>query len=160
MAIGRHRARQIAPEALGWVRPIGWLLAPFAFPMALVGKTMRRWLAERSQGARRQMTEKEVEYVVEAAEQSGAVDAVSNEMLQNVIDLKEMTAREIMVPRTQIVALDIQHALRQGRGAHERGGPLAGAALRRADRQRGRGAGHQDLFRVATQPEGKGPSAR
>ena len=53
------------------------------------------------------MTEKEVEYVVEAAEQSGAVDAVSSEMLQNVIVLKELTAREIMVPRTQIVALDI-----------------------------------------------------
>lgn len=155
VAIGRHRARQIAPRALGWVRPIGWVLAPFAFPMALVGKAMRRWLAERSQEHVGEMTEKEVEYVVEAAEQSGAVDAVSSEMLQNVIDLKEMTAREIMVPRTQIVALDIHT-------------PFDAAVQRMSDEGHSRVPLFEgqidnvvgvlvtkDLFRVATQPPGK-----
>ncbi|TAK26867.1 MAG: HlyC/CorC family transporter [Myxococcaceae bacterium] len=156
VAIGRHRARQIAPEALGWVRPIGWLLAPFAFPMALVGKTMRRWLAERSQEHVGEMTEKEVEYVVEAAEQSGAVDAVSSEMLQNVIDLKEMTAREIMVPRTQVVALDIhtpfdKAVARMSEEGHSRV-PLFEGQI---DNVVGVLV-TKDLFRVATQPEGKG----
>lgn len=155
VAVGRQRARQIAPTALGWVRPIGWVLAPFAFPMALVGRAMRRWLAEGSQEHVAEMTEKEVEYVVEAAEQAGAVDAVSGEMLQNVIDLKELTAREIMVPRTQVVALDIHT-------------PFEAAVARMAEEGHSRVPLYdgqidnvvgvlvtKDLFRVATTPAEK-----
>ena len=106
-ALGRHRARQIAPLALGWMRPLGWVLAPIAQPMAVAGRAAKRWLAEQGQEHVAEMTEKEVEYVVEAAEQSGAVDKASGEMLQNVIDMIETTAKEIMVPRTQIVSLDV-----------------------------------------------------
>lgn len=156
VAVGRHRARQIAPTALGWVRPIGWVLAPFAFPMALMGRVMRRWLSERSQEHVAEMTEKEVEYVVEAAEQAGAVDAVSGEMLQNVIDLKELIAREIMVPRTQVVALDIHTPFdaavaRMSEEGHSRV-PLY-------DGQIDNVVGvlvTKDLFRVATTPKDKG----
>ena len=156
VAVGRHRARQIAPAALGWVRPIGWVLAPFAFPMALVGKAMRRWLAERSQEHVAEMTEKEVEYVVEAAEQSGAVDAVSSEMLQNVIDLKELTAREIMVPRTQVVALDVHTDFDK---AVERMSDEGHSRVPLYDGQIDNIVGvlvTKDLFRVATQAPGKG----
>lgn len=155
VAVGRHRARQIAPTALGWVRPIGWLLAPFAFPMALVGRSVRRWFAERSQEHVGEMTEKEVEYVVEAAEQSGAVDAVSSEMLQNVIDLKELTAREIMVPRTQVVALDIHTPFER---AVERMSEEGHSRVPLYDGQIDNVVGvlvTKDLFRVATQPPGK-----
>ena len=156
VAVGRHRARQIAPAALGWVRPIGWVLAPFAFPMALVGRAMRRWLSERSQEHVAEMTEKEVEYVVEAAEQSGAVDAVSSEMLQNVIDLKELTAREIMVPRTQVVALDIHTPFDK---AVERMSEEGHSRVPLFDGQIDNVVGvlvTKDLFRVATTPAGKG----
>ncbi len=102
----RMRARAIAPGALRWIRPLTLALSPFAALLAAAG----RWTARRmdahgtDEGA--SVTEKEVEYVVEAAQRAGAVDEDSREMVENIFELKGRTARELMVPRMKMVILD------------------------------------------------------
>ncbi|MEZ4407976.1 MAG: hemolysin family protein [Polyangiales bacterium] len=108
VTVGRRWARVIAPRALRFARPVTALLAPIAAPMLLLARWASRRMAVRRPSEPPSMTEREVEYVVEAAQESGAVDPVSSQMLQNVFDVKQRTAREIMVPRTQIVALDAE----------------------------------------------------
>ncbi len=111
ITMGRRRAWSVVPGALSYIRPLAWLLIPVAAPLAAAG----RWAAARiTDGATVEpptVTGKEVEYVVEQAQNSGAVDPLSSEMLQNVFSLKDHVARDIMVPRTQMVAMEINTPL-------------------------------------------------
>jgi putative hemolysin len=111
VSIGRRRARAIAPRALSWMRPIALLLAPFAAPLAAVGHWVSARLRERASLEPPPVTEKEVEYVVEEAQSVGAVDPLSSQMLQNVFEIKNRSARDVMVPRTRIVALEVNTPL-------------------------------------------------
>ncbi len=111
VSVGRRRARAIAPRALSWMRPIALLLAPFAAPLAAVGELVSSRLRDRKTLEPPPLTEKEVEYVVEEAQSAGAVDPLSSRMLQNVFEIKNRTARDIMVPRTRIVALEVNTPL-------------------------------------------------
>jgi putative hemolysin len=111
VSIGRRRARSIAPRALSWMRPIALLLAPFAAPLAAVGEWVSARLRERASLEPPPVTEKEVEYVVEEAQSVGAVDPLSSQMLQNVFEIKNRSARDIMVPRTRIVAMEVNTPL-------------------------------------------------
>lgn len=111
VSIGRRRARTIAPRALSWMRPIALLLAPFAAPLAAVGQWVSARMSERASFEPPPVTEKEVEYVVEEAQSVGAVDPLSSQVLQNVFEIKNRTARGIMVPRTRIVALEVNTPL-------------------------------------------------
>jgi CBS domain containing-hemolysin-like protein len=111
VTIGRRRARAIAPRALVWMRPLALSLAPFAAPIGAAGRWVSSKLTETISYEPMPVTEKEVEYVVEEAQSSGAVDPMSSQMLQNVFGLKSLTAREIMVPRTRVVAMEVSTSL-------------------------------------------------
>jgi CBS domain containing-hemolysin-like protein len=117
VTFGRGRAARIAPRALFWSRPLLLLFAPVALPMQRVGLWAARQLREGGAADDSQVTEREVEYVVEQAQSAGTVDPMSSAMLQNVFDVKSQSARDVMVPRTQIVALEqntsIAEALRR-----------------------------------------------
>lgn len=108
VTLGRGRARHIAPRALLWSRPLLLVLAPVALPMQALGAWARRRVGERASDDAPAVTEREVEYVVEQAESAGAVDPVSSEMLHNVFEVKSLTARDVMVPRTKMVAIEAQ----------------------------------------------------
>lgn len=49
----------------------------------------------------------ELRYLVDQAKESGAVDSAEFDIIQNAFDFSERTARQIMVPRTQVVAIDV-----------------------------------------------------
>lgn len=80
-------------------------------PIGAAGRWVSSKLTETISYEPTPVTEKEVEYVVEEAQSSGAVDPMSSQMLQNVFGLKSLTAREIMVPRTRVVAMDVTTSL-------------------------------------------------
>lgn len=48
----------------------------------------------------------ELRYLVDQAKESGTVDSAEFDIIQNAFDFSERTARQIMVPRTQVVAID------------------------------------------------------
>lgn len=108
ITLGRGRAWHIAPRALFWSRPLLLGLAPVAWPMQALGSWARARVGGRPPADATTVTEREVEYVVEHAESAGAVDPVSREMLHNVFEVKSRTARDVMVPRTKMVALEAQ----------------------------------------------------
>lgn len=48
----------------------------------------------------------ELRYLVDQAKESGTVDSAEFDIIQNAFDFSERTARQIMVPRTQVVSID------------------------------------------------------
>lgn len=49
----------------------------------------------------------ELQLILEQGKESGALDSTEHEMIQNVFDFKDRVVKNIMVPRTQIAALEI-----------------------------------------------------
>jgi len=105
-SVARSQAWRLAAPALAVTRPLELLMLPMAAPLAWLGRRIHR---ESAAGARSQssaVSEREMEYLVEEAENAGTIDARRGEMMQRVLELKDRSARDVMVPRTNINAID------------------------------------------------------
>lgn len=49
----------------------------------------------------------ELQYIIEQSKESGAIKASEHELIKNVFNFNLITARQIMVPRTSITAIDV-----------------------------------------------------
>ncbi len=90
--------------------PIGNLLVTLmspllAIPMRLSDSANNRNLVT--------ITEDELKSLVEAGQAAGILEADESEMIQNVFELGETVAREIMVPRVDMLMLDVNTPLEQ-----------------------------------------------
>ncbi len=104
--LARRRPERIGALALLFLHPLEWLLAPLADPLAVVGRAVGRRVPKlRSVDPR--ITETEVEWAVSEGEKAGAIANEPAEMIRKVLDFKDLTAREIMVPRRHILGVEL-----------------------------------------------------
>ena len=109
--LARRRPERAAALALSVLRPLEWALAPLADPLALLGRAVgRRGPKVSTVDAR--ITETEVEWAVSEGERAGAIAKAPAEMIRKVLDFKDLTAREVMVPRRHILGVELSSPLR------------------------------------------------
>jgi CBS domain containing-hemolysin-like protein len=104
--LARRRANRIGLKLLRWSRPLELLLAPLALPVLLVARTTER-IAKEAEPVPTHIAEREVEHMLEKREVEGALPEGQAELLMNVLEFKDTMAREVMVPRTRMVAVDV-----------------------------------------------------
>jgi CBS domain containing-hemolysin-like protein len=108
--LARRRPERAGALALLFLRPLEWILIPLADPLAVVGRAVgRRVPRERTVDAR--ITETEVEWAVSEGERAGAIANGPAEMIRKVLDFKDLTAREVMVPRRHILGIELSTPL-------------------------------------------------
>jgi CBS domain containing-hemolysin-like protein len=49
--------------------------------------------------------EKEIQSIINAGEESGLIDPQSGEMIQSILEFRDTIVREVMIPRTEVVAI-------------------------------------------------------
>jgi CBS domain containing-hemolysin-like protein len=106
----RRRPEYAAGLALGYLRPLELLLLPLADPLAVIGRAVRRRVPK-SRKVDARITETEVEWAVSEGEKAGSIANGPAEMIRKVLDFKDLTAREVMVPRRLIVGIEAGTAL-------------------------------------------------
>jgi len=57
--------------------------------------------------------EDEIQSIIDVGESQGLIDEKSGEMIQSIFDLRETVAREVMVPRTEIVAISSDESIEE-----------------------------------------------
>jgi CBS domain containing-hemolysin-like protein len=101
-------ARWLLPGLLvfAWItRPAVWLVQGTSdFVLRLFG-------VERSAGEENVHSPEELRILVEQAQEGGAIEAQDADMIDAVLEFSEKTAREVMTPRTDIVALPLEATL-------------------------------------------------
>ncbi len=102
-----RRATGLALPMLAKLRVLELLFAPFAVPLVAVGGLIDRAFPPRPEDDPERVTEADVENLIEQGEEVGSITQDHAAMLRAVLDFHDMVAREIMVPRTQMVAIDI-----------------------------------------------------
>jgi putative hemolysin len=108
-----RRATGIAIPLLARMRPVELFFAPFAVPLVAVGSLLDRVLPPRPEDDPERITEADVEQLIEQGEEVGSITQDHAAMLRAVLDFHDMTSREIMVPRTQMVAIEIETPIEQ-----------------------------------------------
>jgi CBS domain containing-hemolysin-like protein len=123
--VAERRASRIALPLLRWMRPIELLIAPFAIPLQWASTVVDRLIPARPEDNPERVTEDVVEHLIDAGEEQGSIAQQDAALLKSVLEFRETVAREIMVPRTQVIALEVTTPLseviaRIGREGHSR----------------------------------------
>jgi len=105
--VAERRASRIALPLLRWVRPVELLVAPFAVPLQWASSVVDRLIPARPEDNPERVTEVVVEHLIDAGEEQGAIATQDAALLKSVLEFRETLAREIMVPRTQMIALEV-----------------------------------------------------
>ncbi|HET8541454.1 MAG TPA: hemolysin family protein [Anaeromyxobacter sp.] len=109
---------EIVPKTLAKRHPVRASLAAMPAARALVGllwpvstavtratsRLVR--LVGADAGAAPAVTSEEIEYLIEMGTKEGVLDEVKEELLNSVLEFADRVAKEIMVPRTRVVAID------------------------------------------------------
>ena len=102
--------RYTEPLALALVRPMQWMGIALA-PLVRFAIVLSNWLAipmgGQKRGSAALVTEEELKTMVDAGEEEGLIEEEEKEMILSVLDFGDTIAREVMVPRIDIVALEV-----------------------------------------------------
>jgi putative hemolysin len=103
-----------ALRASAWIiRLARMLLYPLVVPLGA-------WLAwcgsnGQTDEQREEDQDEEVEALIEVGEREGLLEAAESRMVRGIVDLDETVVRELMTPRTEIVALDVKTSVGDAR---------------------------------------------
>ncbi|GGL84413.1 hemolysin family protein [Nakamurella endophytica] len=108
--IGRQHPYPVGLAAAGPTRAIGRVLSPVASLLILIGNAITP-----GRGFREGPFSSDIELreLVDLAGDRGVVEETEREMLQSVFELGDTIAREVMVPRTEVVWIEADKTLRQ-----------------------------------------------
>ncbi len=110
-SLGRKHADWTAPAAARFLRPLELLLLPLSLPLSLVSGKIHR--DDQPVSSDHRVSEAEVEIMVDQVEKSGLVGPEPAEMIRNVLEFAERTARDVIVPRSKVEAIEVSMPLEQ-----------------------------------------------
>ncbi len=99
------------PEKMSFrvLKPIGfvvWFLTPVIFIVSTISGWLTSFITKQA-AEDISVSEDEIKAMIEVGEESGVVAAEQRRMLHGIFDLTETRVRDIMVPRTEIVGIDV-----------------------------------------------------
>ena len=112
-AVARARAVDWALPMARWLRPIELAVLPLALPLHPIYSLLHKRFSppQSSEPSDDDHALREVEHMIEKREESGSLTEEFAELLLSVLEFKDTVAREIMVPRTQVMALNLDATL-------------------------------------------------
>ncbi|KAL3687311.1 hypothetical protein R1sor_013620 [Riccia sorocarpa] len=113
-SIAVHNATQVARFA---VRPVAWLsviLYPVGRVVTALSMALLKVLGLKSSGEPF-VSEEELKLMLRGAELSGAIEEEEQDMIENVLEIKDTYVREVMTPLVDVVAIDAAASLMQFR---------------------------------------------
>ncbi|WP_197320172.1 hemolysin family protein [Saccharomonospora sp. NB11] len=108
--VGRQHPYRVGLAAAGLVRALGTVLGPLSRLLIVVGNAITPGKGFREGPF---TTEAELRELVDLAEERGVVGTDEREMIHSVFELGDTVAREVMVPRTEIVWIEQNKTVRQ-----------------------------------------------
>ncbi len=106
--IAAARPEEWAVRFAGWLRVLAALLWPPVRLLVWVGNRLAGPFGGIPLSGTTLVTEEEIRTLVDAGEEEGVIEEEEKEMIYSIFELGETMAREVMVPRIDIVAVDVQ----------------------------------------------------
>lgn len=84
-----------------------WLCRPAIWALNGIANGLLKAVGLHSANEQESYSSDELRYLVDQVKESGNADKTEFDIIQNAFDFSERTARQVMVPRTQVVAIDV-----------------------------------------------------
>jgi len=116
------------PEALArWLAPpllfFAWITTPFTYFLNKSSQVILRVLGQEKAGSEEAVhSPEEIRLLVEQSQESGQMLAHDADMIDAVFEFSEKNAREVMTPRTELVALPVEATLSEVLGVVQESG--------------------------------------
>lgn len=88
------------------------LLTPLSIILMGINKLYKK-LARNSNHQEPSVTEDELKYIIESIEEEGVLEQQESELVQSALEFDEKTAEEILTPRVDMVAIDIDDSVEE-----------------------------------------------
>ena len=109
-ALASRRADTLGPRLATYLLPFEFILFPFAAPLSFISRRFMNRLEQEPEASaleiNKSLINAEVEFMVDQGERSGVVAAEPAEMIRNVLGFADLLAKDIMIPRNRIEAID------------------------------------------------------
>jgi putative hemolysin len=100
-----HHSERISIALAPSIRVVSWFFTPFVIVLSWMSTTFGRLIGARTVG-RSLISEEEIRAMINIGHREGTVEQSEAEMLHKVFEFGDRPAREIMVPRTEIVFIE------------------------------------------------------
>ncbi|WP_152040032.1 hemolysin family protein [Salinigranum salinum] len=108
---GVANAERLALRVAGPLVAVERLLFPLVFFFDVVSRGLNRVTGGGEDIERPYVTREEIAALLKTGERVGVIDEAEHEMVEGVFELGSTTAREVMVPRVNLVAVDVETPL-------------------------------------------------
>lgn len=109
----RHNARSIVVWLMYIIYPVYFILFPIVWVLSNVSTFLVRLLGGRVKRDGPVATEADIAYLIRLSHEEGVFKEDQGEMLKSVIAFRDITAREIMIPRTALCSLPVDSSLKE-----------------------------------------------
>lgn len=111
----KHAAQYILPRNWPLLRALMWVIKPILSIFYFHDRFVRRLagVPENDPEVQQEEKQEEILSIVEQSQKEGIVDEDQVEMIENVLELSETTAGQIMTPRTDIIAVPVNASLQE-----------------------------------------------
>ncbi len=109
--LARKHADSAAAWFARWMRPLEMAVIPLAVPLGWLGARM--WRRGGEQPPDPKVTEAEVEALVDEGERAGIFAGAPAEMIRNVLEFSERTAKDAMIPRNKVEAIEVTTSIHE-----------------------------------------------
>jgi CBS domain containing-hemolysin-like protein len=104
--MAKRRPAELALATMPAARFLTWLLWPVTGATSRAAAAFMRLAGGGASAAAPPVTGEEIEYLIEMGTREGVLDEVKEELLNSVLEFADRVVKEIMVPRTRMVAID------------------------------------------------------
>lgn len=108
-AIGRSRSASLAPIVALPMRALVVLFGPLVRLLMIVDQSFSR--VSGGSDVAKTVTDEEILSLVDVGQRGGQIESEEKEMIRSVLEFGETLVREIMVPRLDVIALDVDQTL-------------------------------------------------
>jgi CBS domain containing-hemolysin-like protein len=107
LLVARHDEPEVILEHwMPVVRRLVYLALPLTFPI-LISTTMSRLLESTEQEPETPSPQEDLQEFIEVGEQEGLLEKGEAELVQSVVEFGDKVVREVMTPRTEIAAIEV-----------------------------------------------------
>ncbi len=107
----KHNAESFSKFSIRVLVFFYYLFYPFTYIMNVFVKGIIKLAGGSVDAEKPLITEEELEFMINVSKDEGILEDQTKEMMHNIIDFKEITVKEIMVPRTEMVCIEIDKSV-------------------------------------------------
>ena len=102
-----QRAERVALRLARLVAGATWVMRPIVWVLSGVTRLILLIIGERAQVRGPFVTEEELKMLVSVGEEEGVIEEEEREMIHGIFEMGDKRVREVMVPRTDLVAIEV-----------------------------------------------------